>query len=198
MRSCSPAAPSSPIRRTLLPGLFTGPGLHAAACERVKEEMLVSEADSSPQARCGRLHCLIWVNKQTAHVPASRGLIAATAGTAAGVQDDKDDRNGDRDQKHGQDHPATTAPGSKSRAPSTGCSHVSHRPTFSPDCEPPTVHCPVTRRPNRGSPGRPGPGMRQLAAGRMPRLLALLTSSPTSLAASSETSGAVLGEATAR
>ncbi len=136
MRSCSPAAPSSPIRRTLLPGLFTGPGLHAAACERVKEEMLVSEADSSPQARCGRLHCLIWVNKQTAHVPASRGLIAATAGTAAGVQDDKDDRNGDRDQKHGQDHPATTAPGSKSRAPSTGCSHVSHRPTFSPDCEP--------------------------------------------------------------
>jgi hypothetical protein len=40
--------------------------------------------------------------------------------------------------------------------------------------------------------------MRQLAAGRMPRVLALLTSSPTSLAASSETPGAVLGEATAR
>jgi hypothetical protein len=49
MRSCSPAAPS-PIRRTpASPGLFTGPGLHAAARERVKEEMLVSEADSPPQ-----------------------------------------------------------------------------------------------------------------------------------------------------
>jgi hypothetical protein len=38
-------------------GLSTGPGLHAAARERVKEEMLVSEADSPPQTRRGRLHC---------------------------------------------------------------------------------------------------------------------------------------------
>jgi hypothetical protein len=38
-------------------GLFTGPGLHAAARERVKEEMLVSEADSPPQTRRGRLRC---------------------------------------------------------------------------------------------------------------------------------------------
>jgi hypothetical protein len=38
--------------------------------------------------------------------------------------------------------------------------------------------------------------MRQLAAGQKPRLLALLTSSPTNLGASSETPGAELGEAT--
>jgi hypothetical protein len=38
--------------------------------------------------------------------------------------------------------------------------------------------------------------MRQLAAGHKPRLPALLTSSPTSLGASSATPGAELGEAT--
>jgi hypothetical protein len=48
-------------------GAIDGPGLHAAGCERVKEEMLVSEADSPPQTGCGRRHCLIWVSKQTAH-----------------------------------------------------------------------------------------------------------------------------------
>jgi hypothetical protein len=40
--------------------------------------------------------------------------------------------------------------------------------------------------------------MRQLAAGHKPRPPALLTSSPISLAASSETPGAAAGEAAAR
>jgi hypothetical protein len=40
--------------------------------------------------------------------------------------------------------------------------------------------------------------MRQLAAGHKPRLPALLTSSPTSLAASSATPGAAAGQAPAR
>jgi hypothetical protein len=47
---------------------------------------------------------------------------------------------------------------------------VFHPPALSAVYELPMVDCPVTRRPNRGSPGRPGPDMRQLAAGHKPRL----------------------------
>jgi len=85
----------------------------------------MSQADSPPQTRWAAGTIQFGQSADGAR-PASRGLIAATAGTAAGVQDDQDDRNGDRDHKHGQDHPATATPGSKSRPPSTGCSHVSH------------------------------------------------------------------------
>jgi hypothetical protein len=138
--------------------LLTGPGLNAAACEPVKEEMLVSDADSPPQTRCGRLHGLIWASKQTAHAPNQRW---------ANRRHRRNRRRRTRRSGRPQRRPRPAArprppsdggPGSKSRPPSTGCSHVSHRPRFSPVCEPPTVHCPVTRRPNRGPPGRPGPG----------------------------------------
>jgi hypothetical protein len=46
----------------------------------------------------------------------------------------------------------------------------SNPPALSAVYELPMVDCPVTRRPNRGSPGRPGPDMRQLAAGHKLRL----------------------------
>ena len=115
-------------------GLSTRTPAFNRARERVKEEMLVSEADSPPQTRRGRLHCPDLGSISRRRSPYLPWLIdaATTPRTAAGIQDDQDDRNDDHNQKHGHDHPSTAAPGSKSRPPSTGCRHCPHRPTFSP------------------------------------------------------------------
>jgi hypothetical protein len=126
--------------------------------------------------------------------PHQSGLIDATAGTATGVQDDQDDHNGDHDQKHCHDHPSTAAPGSKSRPPSTGCSHVSHHPYVLPGCEPQAVDCPITRRPNRCPTGRPGPRIRQLAAITGRARSRCSPAPPAGRTASSEAPNAELGD----